>query len=302
VASRLDYGVTLFHVVNFFQTQFGLERFRNLGVDLAFSYPLSRFKRVELSANLTQLRDDNLFFIDIPTKVTNTLPITLTYVSDNTLFRFFGPFTGARYRAGVIVAPSIGSKSRTFQAGLMDFRHYFGITRDIGFAWRVSGGASGGRNPMRFLLGGLDNWLDREFASNLDTAQIADFYFSNFVTPLRGADYYEQIGTRYFLVNVELRFPLVDYFITRFPLPLGFAGIRGAGFLDVGSAWNSDKRFRATQKNAQGETVLRDLIAGYGWGFRANLGIFLLRMDAVWRTNLAQTRPPEYLFSFGTDF
>jgi outer membrane protein assembly factor BamA len=185
---------------------------------------------------------------------------------------------------------------------LVDFRNYFGITRDIGFAWRISGGASGGKNPMRFLLGGVDNWLDREFARNLELADITDFYFSNFVTPLRGADYYEQIGTRYFLVNVELRFPLVDYFIARFPLPLGVAGIRGAGFLDVGSAWDSDKRFRATQKNAQGETVLRDVIAGYGWGFRANLGIFLLRMDAVWRTNLAHSRPPEYLFSFGTDF
>jgi hypothetical protein len=302
IAPRLDYGVTLFHVVNFFQTQFGLERIRNLGVNLAFSYPLSRFKRFELNASLTQLRDDNLYFIDLPTKVTNALPITLAYVSDNTLFRFFGPFTGTRYRASVIAAPSIGSKSRTFQAGLVDFRHYFGITRDIGFAWRVSGGASGGRNPMRFLLGGVDNWLDREFASNLDTAKIADFYFSNFVTPLRGADYYERVGTRYFLLNVELRFPLVDYFITRFPLPLGIAGIRGAGFLDVGSAWSSDKRFRATQKNEEGQTVLRDIIAGYGWGFRANLGIFLLRMDAVWRTNLAHSQPPEYLFSFGTDF
>jgi Tol biopolymer transport system component len=302
MASRLDYGVTLFHVVNFFQTQFGIERFRNLGADLAFSYPLSRFKRLELSATLTQLRDDNLFFIDLPTIVTNTLPITLAYVSDNSLFRFFGPFTGTRYRASVIAAPSLGSKSRTFQAGLVDFRNYFGITRDIGFAWRISGGASGGKNPMRFLLGGVDNWLDREFARNLELADITDFYFSNFVTPLRGADYYEQIGTRYFLVNVELRFPLVDYFIARFPLPLGVAGIRGAGFLDVGSAWDSDKRFRATQKNAQGETVLRDVIAGYGWGFRANLGIFLLRMDAVWRTNLAHSRPPEYLFSFGTDF
>jgi Tol biopolymer transport system component len=302
MASRLNYGVTLFHVVNFFQTQFGIERFRNLGVDLAFSYPISRFKRLELNASLTQLRDDNLYFIDLPTIVTNALPITLAYVSDNSIFRFFGPFTGTRYRAGVIAAPNIGSKSRAFQTGLVDFRNYFGITRDIGFAWRVSGGASGGKNPMRFLLGGLDNWLDREFARNLNLTDITDFYFSTFVTPLRGADYYEQIGTRYFLVNVELRFPLVDYFITRFPLPLGFAGIRGAGFLDFGSAWDSDKRFRATQKNEEGQTVLRDVIAGYGWGFRANLGFFLLRMDAVWRTNLAHSRPPNYLFSFGTDF
>ena len=304
LARRAAIGVQFFHVANFFQTTLDVTRVRNLGAEIGMAYPLSRFKRVEVGLNFTHLREQNLgfFFEQLPTRVTNAFPLTVAYVSDNTHFRFFGPFTGTRYRAGVIFAPDFGSRVVSFQTGFMDFRNYFGISRDFGVAWRVSGGVSGGDNPMRFFLGGVDNWLNYKFGQNLDAFNITDFYFSQFVTPLRGADYYEMIGTRYALLNVEVRVPLVDYFIARFPLPLGIAGIRGAGFLDVGSAWNSDQRFRATEKNANGETVLRDLVAGYGWGFRANLGIFLLRMDAVWRTNLAGSSKPRYLFSFGTDF
>ncbi len=304
LSHRAAFGVQFFHVANFFQTALDITRVRNLGVLVGMSYPISRFKRFEVGVNYTHLRENNLgfFFEILPTRVTNALPVTVAYVSDNTFFRFFGPFTGTRYRAGLVVAPALGDRVVSFRTGFADFRNYFGLSRDIGIAWRFSGAVSGGKNPMRFFLGGVDNWLNYDFARNLDAFNITDFYFSEFVTPLRGADYYERIGTRYALLNVELRVPLVDYFITRFPLPLGIAGIRGAGFLDVGSAWNSTKHFRATEKNAAGETVLRDILAGYGWGFRANLGIFLLRMDAVWRTNLAHSSKPRYLFSFGTDF
>jgi outer membrane protein assembly factor BamA len=243
---------------------------------------------------------EKFMHVPFPTKVTNAFPLTsLAYVYDNTLFRFFGPFTGRRYRFNVLTSPNLGSNSQSFFTGVLDYRHYFGLTREIGFAWRMSGGASGGKTPMRFLLGGLDNWLNYKFAQDLNALSIADYYFSDFITPLRGADYYEIIGTRYFLLNAELRFPLVDYFITRFPLPLGIVGIRGAGFVDAGSAWESDKHFRALKK---GKMELQDVIMAYGWGFRAYLGFILLRMDVAWRTDLQRSSKPRYFFSFGTDF
>jgi len=230
------------------------------------------------------------------------MPLTFSYVFDNTFFRFLGPFSGTRYSASMLIALAIGSDARSFRTGSLDFRNYFGISTNIGVAVRLSGGVSGGKNPQRFILGGLDNWLNRRFAQNLDVFTITDFYFSVFALPLRGADYYQRIGTHYFLVNTELRFPLINYLVTGFPLPLGFSNIRGAGFLDFGSAWNSNSGFRATEKNAAGKIVLRDVIAGFGWGFRMDLGIFLLRMDVAWRTDLQKFSAPRYLFSFGGDF
>lgn len=54
---RIDVSIQLFQMVNFFQTQWGLERFRHLGAQAAFAYPLSRFKRLEAGFNFTQIRE-----------------------------------------------------------------------------------------------------------------------------------------------------------------------------------------------------------------------------------------------------
>ncbi len=298
---RMDIGVQLFHFAYFFQTNLGIERLRHLGAQAFFFYPLSRFKRIEFMFNLTQLREQNLFF-NLPQQITTAMPLTLAYVSDNTFFRFFGPFNGTRYRLNLVYAPPVRPSYLSFRTAVLDYRTYIPMSKDIGFAFRINGGISGGPNPMQFILGGLENWINRSFANDIQQQDITNFFFSYFAFPLRGADYYEKVGTRFFLINAELRFPLVDYFIIRFPLPLGFANIRGAGFLDVGSAWSSDSRFRGTYINNRGELALRDIVASFGWGFRANLGIFLLRMDAAWRTDLASISAPRYLFSLGTDF
>ncbi|RME01915.1 MAG: hypothetical protein D6814_00595 [Calditrichaeota bacterium] len=298
---RTDIGVQLFHFAYFFQTNLGIERLRHLGAQAFFYYPLSRFKRLEFMFNLTQIREQNLIF-NFPQQITTAVPLTLAYVSDNSFFRFFGPFSGTRYRFSLIWAPPVRNSYLSFQTAMLDYRTYLPLSREIGFALRFSGGVSGGPDPMQFILGGVENWINPRFAQNLDRVDITNFFFSSFAFPLRGADYYERVGRHFFLINAELRFPLVDYFIVRFPLPMGFANIRGAGFMDIGSAWNSNKRFRATYINAQGKRALRDIVASFGWGFRANLGIFLLRMDTAWRTDLATTSKPHYIFSLGTDF
>ncbi len=300
---RMDIGVQLFHFAYFFQTTFGIERLRHLGAQAFFLYPISRFKRVEFMANLTQLREQNLIYTDIfPQQITTAMPMTLAYVSDNTFWRFYGPFNGTRYRLSFMWAPPLRNSWLSFRTAMLDYRTYVPLSKEIGFALKINGGISGGPNPMQFMLGGLENWINPKFAQDINRIDITNFFFSYFAFPLRGADYYERVGTRFFLINAELRFPLVDYFIIRFPLPMGFANIRGAAFMDVGSAWNSDKRFRGTTVNEYGEVVLRDIVASFGWGFRANMGIFLLRMDTAWRTDLATTSKPQYLFSLGIDF
>lgn len=298
---RPDFALQFFHVANFFQTSVGIERIRHIGAQAAVFYPLSRFKRIELGANLTHLREQNLIY-NFPMQTTTALPISAALVSDNTIWRFFGPFTGTRYRLNLIYAPGLGDNYQAFRTGMLDYRTYLPISREIGFALRISGGSSGGRNPINFVLGGVENWLNYSFKRNINATDITDFYFSYFVMPLRGTRYYERVGTNFFLINAELRFPLVDYLIVRFPLPLGLANIRGAGFLDAGSAWNTTRFFKALADDPVTGRRLNDLIASFGWGLRANLGIFLLRVDTAWRTDLQSTSKPRYLFSLGTDF
>ncbi|KAA3615409.1 MAG: hypothetical protein DWQ05_13720 [Calditrichaeota bacterium] len=296
---RWDVGLQAFHFSNYYNTGQGIERLQHMGGQLNLQYPFNRFKRLELNFGYTYLREQNLLY-DLPIKTTKAIPSTLALVADNTDFRFYGPYSGTRYKLSFFASPDIASDVLSFYTGLIDFRHYIPITRESNLAVRLSGGYSGGRNPYRFILGGQDNWLNYDFARGLSRIDITDFYFSQITTPLRGYDYYEQVGTRYFLFNAEFRFPLVDYFIMRFPLPLWITNIRGAAFTDIGSAWEDE--FRASERLPSGKRRLKDVAWSYGWGFRVNLGIFLLRMDAAWRSDILQTSKPNYLFSIGTDF
>jgi outer membrane protein assembly factor BamA len=227
--------------------------------------------------------------------------LDLSHTTDNTVWAYTGPFAGTRTHAGVTYSPKLSSRGLGFTTVTGDFRHYVKMGREYSLGLRLAGGASFGSNPTRFLLGGISNWINYKFAQDIDIDVIRDFFFSQFVFPLRGADYYESIGTRFVISNLELKFPLIQYLVTRFPLPLGFFNIRGAGFLDVGGAWEED-RFRAFARNANGERILQDLIAGFGWGIRMNVGFGLLRIDQAWRTDLAATSKPKYYYSFDVDF
>ena len=56
----------------------------------------------------------------------------------------------------------------------------------------------------------------------------------------------------------ELRFPLIDNLLIGFPFGgLGFRGIRGALFFDVGSAWDDE---------------FDQFLGSFGTGFRVSLG------------------------------
>jgi outer membrane protein assembly factor BamA len=147
-------------------------------------------------------------------------------------------------------------------------------------------------------------WINYEYSDVAYTLSGADnFYFSTFVTPLRGYPYYSKIGTRFVLANMEFRFPLIRYLILGWPLPFGFQNIRGALFLDMGTAWDNDKAFKPFGEGSVGIPKLNDLVAGYGIGLRMNMGFFLLKYDLAWATDFATTQPrPVHYFTMGAEF
>jgi outer membrane protein assembly factor BamA len=114
-------------------------------------------------------------------------------------------------------------------------------------------------------------------------------------------EYYELIGNRYGLVNWEFRFPMIEYFAMRFPLPITISRVTGAIFTDVGAAWMND-RFKGGT-TAGGRSRLNDIHTGFGFGMRANLGFIVLRYDLAWATDFyTVSDKPSYYFSFGADF
>ena len=120
----------------------------------------------------------------------------------------------------------------------------------------------------------------------------ARFYYVGGSWDLRGWPRFGIRGEKIWLTSLEFRFPLIDQLGIRFPFfNLGFPGIRGAIFYDMGGAWNDD--YTST-------------IGSVGFGFRFNLfGVMTLRYDMGKKIEENYSRFQDgwfYQFFFGWDF
>lgn len=300
--NRLDWGMVGYQYVNFYASTFGTVRFINRGAGMFASYPLSRFRRIDAGLRYFNIKEDFLSFGSLEIDNFSILMPTLSYTKDNTIWGYTGPADGNRFYIGVNGSPKIGNGGKDFVTTNMDYRRYFQLGNDYSLALRLSGGASFGKNPTLFIMGGVDNWLNYKFNQKIDAVSIPDYFLSSWMTPLRSGNLYQMVGTRAALFNMELRFPFIQYLIAKFPLNIGFSNIQGLGFVDVGSAWTDDSNWRFTAKNEDGERYVRDIMTGFGYGIRAYVYLFVLKFDAAWRTDFNKVSSPIYYWSIGLDF
>lgn len=303
---RINYGFELFHTARFVYlagfNRTELYRYRNFGAAFSASLPLNTYNRIDLSLSVMRVTSENLDNQQIPMDNATFIIPQLSYVYDDVLFGYTAPIQGSRYKLTLFGNPGIGSsESNSFYSFIFDARKYFRFFYDNSFVFRISGGYSGGAAPQRFFLGGIDNWINQSFASGtipLETP--ADFAFLTPALPLRGYDYSERIGTKYSLVNLELRLPLIRYLLTG-PLPLLFQNVIGTAFVDAGAAWYDNSRLQLFGRNENGSVVTKDLLVGMGFGARIYF-LFLWRFDWAWTYDLNKFSSPKFYISLGYDF
>ncbi len=297
---RWNYGLGAYHLAYlFFRADVGLTRYRNFGANFLLSYPFSRFRRMDFSLVWYNVYLEYLQ-LPFPTEKVQTVLPGLSYVYDDVLWGYTGPVAGSRYSISTLLSPKVGANSRDFRTIKFDYRKYFMLNRDYQFAVRLAGGASFGPNAQQFFLGGIDNWFVPKYQGGRRVERIDDVFFSEFVTPLRGTYYYDRIGTRYLLANLEFRFPLIEYLALGFP-KLRFFNIRGVMFYDIGSAWYGNSFKAVRQLPEEGTLVFDDISSGFGIGARVFFLFFLMRIDVAWNYNLQRISPPIWYFSFGAD-
>jgi len=280
LAGRVNWGVAAYQYRNDFgvftaEDELELESRIFRGVQLTLLRPFSMFNRLELTLRGVALSERVLEHSFSGSYVaTEEASSDLRYfggpelalVSDNVVWGYLGPVHGRRARL---------SYSHAFgdvQAGtsLLDYRKYVPLGRATVFATRVIGGLSRGDTPALFRIGGS--------------------------ATLRGLDYGELEGENVGLLNLELRFPLVETLRLGWPLRIALGGVGGVLFFDAGGAWGDGARvFR--------DGRLDDLAAGYGVGFRLGLGYFALKYDIAQRTDLKRRLGSSTnYFSIGLDF
>jgi len=267
-------------------------------------YPFDRFRRVEVSGGITQLREQyndpglQAYADAYQAAITGgqtilrsgtLVPFSVAFIQETTVFREFGPLAGNTMRFNYDVAPKIGStlSRQTFDA---DARYYQRIASSGVLALRARGFKSIGEFPDYMYFGGNSE--------------------------MRGYQYLEFIGQNVAFANAELRFPIIEAALT----PLGvIGGVRGVFFANVGGGWFRGQGFKfATsdserfptivdyQRDAAGriltdpvtllpipiygadQTVsgfrLRDGRASYGIGLETFALGFPIHFDWAWRT------------------
>jgi len=304
-ARRLNVGVGILHTKYYYLDDLNrLFSDRVYGALAYLSFPFSKFTRAELG--LTHISVDRKYYDLNPRTWTyddrsvKVLLASLSWINDTVIWGRTGPINGTRSLLSYEYAPYITPRSITYGAARIDYRKYFHFRKRYNFVFRLSGGFSHGDDKKRFFLGGQSNWIGPSLGSQ-NIYGINDLYFGNLVTPLRGYKYFDISGTKFFLTNIELRYPFVEHFVMRFPLPITLHYVNGALFYDMGAAWDENKKFKGG--TSVGGTRLKDIKAGFGFGARVNLGFFVLRYDVAWATDFDWVSPkPRHYLSLGAEF
>jgi Tol biopolymer transport system component len=308
---RIDWGFQAFHDAKFLYLGSGelgydtLYRFSTWAIGAMASYPLDRFNRIDCSLMWLNLSRDNLDDPSSPSQQRSLILPVISYVNDNSIWQgdWFGPNNGSRFNFTFYGTPKLGSDGLDIQTFTADYRSYNKWAKEFIFVYRLSGGISAGKNKQNFFIGGSEGWIAPRFANNtIPIVNVEDFAFLTAVLPLRGYDYAEQIGTKYAVTNIEFRYPLLKYLVFG-ALPIGFSNILGSAFLDVGTAWNDSRLWRAFASDPNdGSTITQDLLIGTGVGMRLFLFGLPVRFDIAWRFRIGSFSEPFYYFALGPDF
>ena len=324
---KTDFGISLFHYSYLFYTYFtngdylyyGYMRNRNYGLSLYFSRPFNRYRRLDFSviglaidADLVALNPYYYYYGgEYEHEMGNlysrkTLVFNLGHTTDTVLWGYTGPENGGRSNLSVNYSPNLfGESGISFYGARGDWRKYYRIGKEYSLGVRLASGFSNGNNPQYFLLGGMSNWINYKYKDVPEELYSEGrIFFSSFEGPMRGTPFYEMIGTRFAMMNLEFRFPMIQYLILGWPLRIGFQNIRGVVFFDAGSAWTDNSTWKPfTSVSGTNGPRFVDMRGGYGFGARVNMGFLLLRYDIAWQTDLYRTwKTPIHYWSLGADF
>lgn len=241
---RTNLLVSFFHQAQNYQTRFGeLLRFRTFGAGIEFQYPFNRFQRIDYGVSWIGIARDFSSVTGVGTQnlvseVSTFLYPQITWTSDYTIPGFITPLSGPRYSLRLSGSPPVIPDAPLFVSLLGDYRRYFHLGRGYTFAMRGTGAVSVGPDSQTFFMGGMLGWINQRWSDNqIPFERLADTFFTQPATPLRGHEFNTLFGNKFTMVNSEFRFPL---FAAVLPGPIPFLplyNITGVTFLDAGTAW-----------------------------------------------------------------
>ncbi len=268
-------------------------------------------RTVFLSSDINTLNASNIH------KVWNG--IKCEYVFDNTFPLGLNLFSGTRLKVFGEFYKQVGYNinQNLFVVGA-DVRNYLRIYRQLIWANRFACSGSFGNALLIYYLGGVDNWINFSprtptFNYSVPIDENKNYVYQTVATNMRGFSQNIRNGTSFMLINSEIRWPVIRFFVNR-PLSNDFLNnFTIAGFFDVGSAWtgwfpwNSKNAYDYEEIHNGPITVIIDkgknpFVAGYGFGLRSRLLGYYVRTDWAWGIDNGQILPRVFYLSLMLDF
>lgn len=258
------------------------------------------------------------------------LGIKLEYIFDNTRALGVNLWDGTRFKLFGELYQQVGEEMlqqggfddmsiyTNFATLGYDFRFYKKIHRTLIFASRMGAGTSFGKSKLLYYLGGVDNWYsispDKQmFDQTVNINYDQNYVYQAVATNMRGFIQNARNGNSFFVINNEIRFPVIRYLANR-PLNSDFLNtFQIVGFADAGAAWSGsspydEKNKYLTETVRSGPiTVIIDknrwpVVLGYGVGLRSRIFGYFLRLDWAWGLDNYYVHDRVFYFSLNLDF
>lgn len=270
---------------------------------VSLSYPFSEITSLR---GVISARNDKIIplsasqaFIEFPIIDEYWGSLKSAYVFDNTREIATNILYGTRYKLfaeyyQLAYSEADISSSNNLAVVGFDFRHYQKIHRELIAVGRVAGSKSFGRNPLVYYLGGVDEWWSSDIfdeSTPIDNTQ--NYGFQALAANLRGFKQNIRNGNSFVVINTELRWPIISYFVNR-PVQSEFLrNFQLIGFADAGTAWigkspYADDNPLNNETTTDGpivvtyENINEPIVGGTGFGLRSTLFGYFVRLDFAW--------------------
>ncbi|MES2780924.1 MAG: hypothetical protein V4651_13615 [Bacteroidota bacterium] len=275
---------------------------------------------VSLRANVFGREDRDVFLsssraaIELPDILNRWVGGKLELVFDNAMPKGANLWNGTKFKVFVERYQNIENKEVQLNTFGFDLRHYQKIHRQLIFATRITYNTSFGPSKVKYILGGVDNWLFPTFENSSSAPTSVNYAFQALATNLRGFNQNIRSGNSFAVINNEVRFPIFSYLFNR-PIRSAFiSNFQVVPFFDIGTAWVGPDPY--SEENTYNQktvavkyistTVInvRDpIVAGYGGGLRTKFLGYFMRFDAAWGIQDGEVnKKPVYYFSLSLDF
>lgn len=282
------------------------------------SYPFNPI--ISVRANVFGREDRDIFLgtsrasTEMPDKTTRWVGGKLELVFDNAMPKGINLWEGTKFKVFYERYQNVDQKNVQLNAIGFDFRHFQKIHRQLIFATRITYNTSFGPAKIKYVLGGVDNWLLPTYDNSNNSSGNVNYAFQALGTNMRGFNQNIRSGNSFAVSNNEIRFPIFSYLLNR-PIRSEFiANFQIVPFFDIGTAWIGPDPYSDentyNQKTIEVKYIkttvinVRDpIVAGYGGGLRTRLLGYFMRFDVAWGIQDAEViKKPVYYFSLSLDF